>query len=387
MEVITYSLRDGQKNSETFYKEVAVFAEEVLAEAERRVGGVLEAFQAFVQETGREALRSRSEYTFELLNLGTFWRVYAQDALALNRAPQRTLAFLARLRRRGGVLKPAADLLRGVLGNLFLSAHSRGLDSSPTLSLDHVDRLLDWLEAACDFRQELKRLRAWRDFLAEQEPESLAAVMDLAAWFETRAEAVLGRYTPHVERFLRETHPGYRWREDEVFCGRRRVEYHLDMIGTQILNCAYREAFLETARKVVLVPPCMKAKPDDQCQAHVTPYGARCAGCAPGCRVHQLTKFGEKYGFNVLIMPHELSVFSNGGVEPVASGAVGVVGVSCVLTNPPGGWETKDLGVPAQGVLLDYCGCRYHWHEQGIPTDINIAELLRVLDVTANEAK
>jgi len=29
--------------------------------------------------------------------------------------------------------------------------------------------------------------------------------------------------------------------------------------------------------------------------------------------------------------------------------------------------------------LLDYCGCRYHWHKQGIPTDINLRQLLHVL--------
>ncbi len=155
----------------------------------------------------------------------------------------------------------------------------------------------------------------------------------------------------------------------------------MNMVGTEILNQAFREAFLGTTRRVALVPPCMKAKPDDECQAQMTPHGARCAGCTPACRVHQLTKLGQKHGFEALIMPHELSIFSSGAVKPVENGAVGVIGVSCVLTNPSGGWETKAMDVPAQGVLLDYCGCRYHWHKEGFPTDININQLLRVLDV------
>ena len=86
-------------------------------------------------------------------------------------------------------------------------------------------------------------------------------------------------------------------------------------------------------------------------------------------------------------MPHELSVFSNGTIRPDKDVAVGVVGVSCPLTNPTGGWETKALGIPAQGVLLDYCGCRYHWHRQGIPTDLNIGQLLRVLDVDRSQRR
>jgi hypothetical protein len=51
------------------------------------------------------------------------------------------------------------------------------------------------------------------------------------------------------------------------------------------------------------------------------------------------------------------------------------------LTNMPGGWETKSLGVHAQGVLLDYCGCHYHWHKDGIPTNINFDRLLQVVGV------
>jgi hypothetical protein len=103
--------------------------------------------------------------------------------------------------------------------------------------------------------------------------------------------------------------------------------------------------------------------------------------CTPGCRVHQTTKLGDKYGFSVFIVPHELSVFSNGDIKPNRDKSIGIVGVSCPLTNVSGGWETKDLGVPAQGVLLDYCGCPWHWHDDGIPTDINLNQLLKVLAV------
>jgi hypothetical protein len=397
MNVITYSLRDGQRRSETYYQDIAAFTDEVLAEAEGRAGALVAAFQTYLRQTEREVPRSRLEYAFELLSLGILWRVYAGDALGLTRMTQRMLTSLVRLRRKEGYLKPAADFLRGVLGSLFLLP-DKGHSAAPSVpALDHLDRLLDWLAATGDFEQEVKRLRIWRDFspqgtygLAGQPPqelaESLAAATSLAAWFEVRSQAVLGRYTPHVERFLAETHPSYRWREDAIFCGRRRVEYHLNMVGTEIMNRAFREAFLDTERKVVLVPPCMKGQSDERCQARPTPFGDRCAGCTPGCRVHQLTRLGEKHGFEVLLMPHELSVFSTGAVKPVEGDAVGVVGVSCVLTNPSGGWEMRDLNIPAQGVLLDYCGCRYHWHKEGIPTDINVGQLLRVLDIRKSKS-
>ena len=391
MDVITYSLRDGQAQSNRYYRDVAIFADEVLTEAESRIRLLVDAFQFYVERIGRETLHTRPEYVFELLTLGVLWLVYAGDALGLAKAPRQALTSLVRLRQRGDCLKPGADFLRGVLATLFLSPDGRYPAETLPLTLDHLDRLLDWLAAAGDFDQEVKRMRAWQDFFSGQQPEeaieNLAVAVSFATWFEARSEAVLGRYTRHVERFLTEAHPSYRWREDVIFCGRQQVEYHLNMVGTEILNRAFREAFLGTARKLVLLPPCMKAQPGDKCQARPTPFGARCAGCTPGCRVLQLTGLGKELGFEIFILPDELSVFSSGAVRPVDDGAVGIVGVSCVLTNPTGGWETKDLGLPAQGGLLDYCGCRYHWHEKGIPTDINTGQLLRVLGLNMSKPR
>jgi hypothetical protein len=381
---ITYSLRDGQRRSDAYYPAVAAFTDEILAEADRRMRPLVEAFRA-----GRELPRTSEEYVLELLTLGVLWRVYAGDACRLAGGPRWALTRLARLRERGGCLKAGADVLRGVLAALFLSSGGRGPAETPSPTLDHLDRLLGWLEATGDFSQEAKRLRAWRDFLAGQPPEqaaeALAQAIALAAWFEAASEAALGRYTPHVERFLAGPYRRYRGREDLVFCGRRRVEYHLAMVGIEILNRAFRAAFLATGRKVVLVPPCMKARTDDECQAHSTSLGARCAACTPGCRVHQLTKLGEKHGFGVLMLPDELAVYGGAAARPGGDGDVGIVGVSCVLTNCAGGWETKELGVPAQGVPLDYCGCRYHWHKDGIPTDINFDHLLEVLGIEQEE--
>jgi hypothetical protein len=382
-EVITYSLRGGQKNSDQYYRDIAALSVRALAETQALAGDLISAFQNFIQSSGRETLRSRSEYGFELLTLGVLWRVYAVRAASLASAPRRALAHLAWMRKRSENLKPAIDWLRGVLISLFLFPVKIGNEELPGPDLEQLNLLLKWLEASGDFNEEVKRLKAWRDFLINQPPiqaqDYLVKAIDLAVWFEQESLETLGQYTPNVEIFLAEKLAGYRWREDAVFCGRRRVEYHLNMVGTEVLNQALREDFLSTRRRVVLLPPCMRAK-QDECQARQTPLGERCAGCTPGCRVHQATKLGEKHGFDALIMPHELSVFSSGGIKPTTNGALGIVGVSCPLTNVTGGWETKDLGIPAQGALLDYCGCPWHWHPQGIPTDLNFGQLLRVLD-------
>jgi hypothetical protein len=174
-------------------------------------------------------------------------------------------------------------------------------------------------------------------------------------------------------------------RADATFCGRRRVEYHLNMVGTEILNRAFRVEFLQKSHKIVLIPPCMRLQPEGKCQAQATSFGMQCAHCTPQCHVHQVTKLGEKYGLGVFILPDELSVFSTGTVQSGNRDHLGIVGVSCILTNAAGGWETKRLGVPAQGLPLDYCGCRWHWHKDGIPTDINLNRLMWLLGIRQDE--
>jgi hypothetical protein len=166
MDVITYSLRDGQAQSDQYYRDIAVFTDEVLIEAENRIQLLVDAFQFYVERTGREMPRTRPEYTFELLTLGVLWLVYAGDALGLAKVPQQALTSLVRLRQRGDCLKPGADFLRGVLATLFLSPDGHSPAETLALTLGHLDRLLDWLAATGDLNQEVKRMRAWQDFLS-----------------------------------------------------------------------------------------------------------------------------------------------------------------------------------------------------------------------------
>jgi hypothetical protein len=149
------------------------------------------------------------------------------------------------------------------------------------------------------------------------------------------------------------------------------------MVGMEIMNRAFREAFLKAGQKIVFVPPCMAAPADGNCQAKDTPNGARCAHCTPGCQVNQVTKYGEKHGIQVFMIPDSFSPLEGSGKQPED---LGVVGVSCPLTIISGGYEMKRFGIPAQGVLLDHCGCSWHWDPgKGIITEINFRKLIEIV--------
>jgi hypothetical protein len=384
--IITYSLLNGQKHSEQFYLDLAAFAAQVLAEGEDRVGKLVGQFQDFLEGTGREKLRPKEEYIYELLTLGVLWRVYGSAAAHLARGPQKLLAWLGHIRKANKLLQPLVDLSRGILASLFVPLARPNGEAVPAPTPNDLSRLIAWLDATGDFPQEVKRFQGWRDYFKsfgkKEVEEYLNEIIAYASWFEERSLSTLGAYTPQVGHFLAETHPHYRWREDRVFCGRQRIEYHLTMVGAEIMNQNVRQQFLDAGRKLVIVPPCMVHNLSG-CKAIPTPLGDKCQACTPGCRVNQITRLGEKHGFDVRIIPDDLAMYANGNEgESREEDKVGVIGVCCPLTVVSGHWQTRDLGVPAQGVLLDFCGCPWHWAlDERVITDVNLNQLLRTLDL------
>lgn len=381
-EIITYSLRGPDGTSDEFYRDLAAFTDEVLEQAEARWHGRIDGLKAWLLGTGRETPRDSSEYIYDCLTLGVLWTVHASRAEALPPGPRVALGLFSRLRRLNKVAETIADGLRGAISGLWLSRAGMAA-AQRAADLPGLRQLHDWLEATGNFENEAPRISLLLDHLANlpagDSTAWLSEIVEFIAWFDRRSLTALGRYTLNVDRFLRQRHPGHRWSADFVFTGRTRLEYHAVLAGHEILNRANRRAFLQTRQRLVLVPPCMRAQPEAECRAETTSSGAACRGCTPGCRVHQVTRLGAKHNFAVRIMPDELRVFSSPRERTDSANGLGIVGVSCALTNAPGGLETRSLGVPAQGVLLDYCGCSYHWHATGIPTDLNVRQLLRVM--------
>lgn len=378
---ITYSLREGSSNSDGYYRAVDALADEWLGLARVRVGGGIGGFEAYRRSMGL-AGRSFAEYAFEMLVLGVLLREHGVEAARMPGWKVRLLAGLVEWQGRLTWAEGVIKRLRGRLGGIDAQGQASSAGG------DDVPRLIDWLRAH-DREAQADRLAEWQGYLQSARPQEargiVAQCLMLAGYFAEESAAMLGPYTEGVERFLAEAAPVYRRRYDAEMVSRSRLEYHLGMLGTEILNRAYRKRFLAAEHKIVIVPPCMRAQPEEKCKAVQTTFGAQCRACTPGCRVHQVTLLGEKQGFDVFIMPDDLARF--GGRSSVGAGGIGVVGVACALTNWSGGWQTGAMDIPAQGVLLDYVGCSYHWHEEGIPTDTNLRKLREVVEGRKQERR
>jgi hypothetical protein len=373
----TYDLRPSGSEPELYFRAVARLANEVLV-AGTVLDPVLDAYGKFV-EAAREQRRTRDEYLLEALTLGVLWRARGIDA---TRPQGATRAFVEALaaRRRAGCAKP-----RDGSTSLVLSLDAPFEAADPAPSLDDVDRLLTWLVAAGEYDDEVERLEGWRQFLRSRADG--AAVLEELVWFAVAFEGwsdyALGIFTDGVQTFFRDALPRRRWREDTIQCARRRTEYHLAMLGAEILNRAWRPAFLACERHVVVMPGCMRRRDDAHCRAERNGSDLRCTGCVKGCAVETATRVAERAGAEAVAVIHG-SDFSRFLRSPaLAGGNVGIVGVACVPGLLGAGWRARAAGLPAQCVPLEASGCA-HWRDAPAPTAMHLAELARLLATEAS---
>jgi uncharacterized protein len=384
MKPITYSLKSDQPNSEIYYKDVRSFTDESLIESSKTIFPIAEDFIQYLKTYKLEEIREKEEYTLELLSFGILWRSYAYKALKVKHAPFITLARMAEWRKKHQNIKPYIDFSRGILISLFLLPKNSINHTYQLPTLEEIDHVCKWFEATGEFREQALRFVRWRAFWGTKRKEELTkvfyAIQQFTNWFERRAKEKLNKYTENVEIFLKDSDKWYLWREDRIQCNRTLLEYHLNMVGAELMNRAFRAEFKETDAKVVLVPGCMRGKPANECEAKRVKEGLICNGCLSQCRVNQLRELGRKQNFKVYIIPHasDLSLWSPRPDRP----KLGVIASACVTTLVEGGWELKRYDVPAQCVLLDYCGCKKHWdfNGEGIATALNVRELKRIIN-------
>ena len=377
MEKITYFLCESNESSTEFYKKNLNFSKKVLNKLEDNFSNDINDYMNYINKNNMEQLRSKSEYLLEILMIGVFWKEHVNKAISLSKIPRNILIKLSTLREKESI-KKIVDINRGLLEYLFLNRRS---NDKVKISLENYKKLVNYLKACGDYKEEAKRLEVWISYFfslnKNKVDKILTSYLEFAKYFEDISQEVLGIYTKNVNLILKNIDKKYKYREDFLFCSRKEVEYHLNMVGAQIMNEAYRKEFLKTKEKGLLLPSCMRIKDEKNCKAIKTEEGYICNSCSKNCNVNKYDKLGKKYNFQVYIIPHESSISVKNKIK---DGHIGIIGVACVLNLISGGLKAKNLGFVPQCVFLDYCGCK-DWHDKGIITDINMSYLLYSLGI------
>jgi len=375
---ITYNLATESYNSDQFYNDLYEFSSCCFEQNYKNFSGLIKNYSSFLKVTRKGDIRSPHEYIFELLSIGVYWINYGEYSVASSRNNLAIMHGLYNLRRKFKAVKSQTDLLRGILTPSKLLK----MNDRENLRLNNTTfrKLILWLKATGEFREEAARLDLWCEFFitaCDKPAIYFTKIVSAAHSFISQANHELSRYTYNVENYLTNSAPLKKGKEDYLFCSRKVSDYHLSMVGAELMNIAFRENFLKTSKKVLLLPACMKSAPR-YCKAKRETLDSTCTGCDQKCAINKYHKMEELLGFEVHIIPHSTD-FSNWLKTWAVGKDIGVIGVACILNLITGGLEMRDLNIPAQCLFLDYCGCSAHWDEQGIPTEINETRLKYIL--------
>jgi hypothetical protein len=375
-----YDLKQNGGSSDGFYAATSGLADEAVAAVERAAGRLLDGYQSHVRESLLESSRSRGEYAIELLTLGMVLHRYEGAAEQTAGCVVECARLLVRARGRSGIAKPFLDWIRGGIAR-YIFAPAVEYGARKTGSADgRLVRLVGWLEATGEFKQETKRLRNWCSYLAQLSPEQATHWLRVAEesfeQFAWDAAETLGCYTQNVAAFVKREQLQPLWREDLLFRSRTAAEYHLNMVAAEVMNRGLRKDFALTQQRVVLVPTCMREEHASGCRARVDGVDMTCTGCNPECMVNRITRRMRANGIAVYMVPHA-SGFSRVLSRWERSGA-GVAAVACFLNILPGGYEMRERHIASQCVPLDFPGCRKHWDERGFPTAVNEERLVQI---------
>lgn len=381
MYTITYNLKSSDGSSDAFYEKLRDFSHHVFRVLDEQFYDALLSFFRYRRHLDLDRIYSFEEGYLEMLSMGVFWQIYSGDALATDDGMTDFIQKLTMLREENKTFKPLIDAFRGLMMTAVMQPDlydHMGI-SKPTL--ENFKDLLDWLEATGEFKYEVLRLRYWYDYASTLEETALQDLLTLclsaSLWFEKESNEHLGVFTEEVDRYLNEMRPKRYWKEDVIFCGRRRVEYHLNMLAAEWLNKVNRESFKGRPHKLLFVPTCLRLKDDEACQAKAVDDRLVCCHCDSLCQVSRATLLAESMNCKTFILPHSTSLKKvPEGIEPLN---IAVIGVACALHLISGGWMLSHQGIAAQCVMLDYCGCKAHWHHEGLPTSLSLRKLTHIL--------
>ncbi|MBN1924455.1 MAG: DUF116 domain-containing protein [Prolixibacteraceae bacterium] len=373
----TYNLIHGPGNISRFYSDLDTVTREVTETGLNHFSNELSEFGKWNSSKNGNQAKTEKEYLLEVLMLGTLWNKYQGRWRWYNSLVNPLFRQLIYLRKT--FLKRTADKIRGKLNSLLLDKPTK-----KEIPFDHDNfyKLIVWLSSTGEYPFENQFFSRWLDFLysgiKSNSYEFLAKAAAYGEWFEEYTQKYLGVYTDRVQPFLLTQPIKYKRREDLFFTGASQVEYHLNMVGGEILNKELRPAFLETKRKVLLLPTCMVS--NASCKAEAFNNGMVCQKCSSSCKVSEIASEMQKLGVETILFRHT-SDFTK-WLKPWKNQAdTGLIGTGCVMNLLSGGYALKHLNIPAQCIYLDYSGCSRHWCKKSVPTNINISRLRGMLDV------
>lgn len=367
-----YKLSESNgENSLWFYDDLAENVDLLLNAAQEHCAVLLTDYYRYLSEI--EKGKTLEDALADLLIFGVLQNLYSNKHVSMLVMKRQVLELLFHVRSYSAKFKRSSDNLRGKLAYIWLATDKHS-------TARHTNQFINWLRATCEYKEEVKRLQLVQACLSKKKNKTenyLDNLQILVQKFSEISRNKLGIYTTGVQVFRKEALETYKEREDYFLATRQELEYHLNMTCAELLNRSLSKQYLNTDKRILLLPTCMAKSTHCRC----TKDGGflSCSHCTPDCQISILSKKHQSANRRVILIKHStgflksLECWSN-------QSEVGVIGVSCVLNLLMGGYALIRMNIPSQCIFLNSCSCQKHWHTKGVPTAINhkkVAEFMQ----------
>jgi hypothetical protein len=184
-------------------------------------------------------------------------------------------------------------------------------------------------------------------------------------------------FTSQLPAFLKTLSPEHS--DQEIFFISERG-YHLRMLHIEIMNRVMQKDFLGAKNKVVILPHCLRDFRADDCQFEEGDVDYVCIGCTEECLINKTGSSLKPYpGYHLYIsIERDLEKVFNLARQLYED--VALLGVACVPELYQGMRLSKKMGIPAQGILLNYNRCR-RWMGKAHSTSFNLPQLMKAAGI------
>ncbi|MDO5010468.1 MAG: DUF116 domain-containing protein [Intestinibacter bartlettii] len=374
--MITYNLNIDGKTYDDYYSTLKQLGKMIIDKDYNKSKKYIDDFKVYIQNF--EKLRDDKYYFIEIMLIGVLFDEYID--YTPNYKPYLSFFYDFLNKKRNSKFKSQIDIIRGKINTSLYSIKndkSNYKTKFTNYSLDDFYRLIKWLDATYDFKDEVVRLKIWYEFLKTKSKDYVSFFFDFTLnhveYIKKLGDENLLIYLPNLENYLNTYKQDHYNKEDIIYCGKGFIQYYFNMIFSEVMNDIFRDDFLNTDKKVVFLPACM-TQDKTPCKCSNTSYGGRCNFCSSNCNVNRISKLGQKYNFKVYIIEHETTLSSLD-----INKNIGIVGIACASNLIAGGFKALKLGFIPQCVVLDYCGCSNHWLDKKLMTSINENRLLKII--------
>ena len=201
--MITYNLNIDAQNHEVYYSTLKKLGQMIMDKDYTKSKKYIDEFKVYIRDF--EELKDDKYYFIEIMLIGVLFYEYID--YTLNFKPYLSFAYNFLNKKRNSKFKSQIDIIRGKINtSLYTIKNPKSNIKTKSYNIDGFCKLIKWLDATYDFKDEVIRLKIWYEFLKTKSKDYVSFFFDFALnhvkYMKKLGDENLIIYLPNLENYL-----------------------------------------------------------------------------------------------------------------------------------------------------------------------------------------